>query len=359
MSGSFYRRKPSRKRWTANPANAIPFLGTILLTIVGAVSCDQDGGLTVDTSRLPDSTLPFREAIERGAKYVSTVTNSRGLPTRVQETILIASFNIQAFGESKMNDRWVMERLSEVIRRFDIVAIQEIRSKDQGLMPALMSYVNAAGGRYDFLLGPRLGDTSSKEQYAYVYDSTRIITGPDCTYTLNDDINVLHREPLIGRFWVRTNRTSQPWTFSLVNLHTDPDVAIQELEAMGGILASIRQFEATTAREDDVILLGDLNAGPDRLTSIRQRSGMQPVIVREATNVRGTEIYDNLVFDPSATSEYTANCGVLKLTEFFGISMQEALRLSDHNPVWAEFVVEERSSTNTPQFATQPFAAYR
>jgi len=272
---------------------------------------------------------------------------------------LIASFNIQVFGESKMNDRWVMERLAEVIRRFDIVAIQEVRSTNQTLLPTLVNYVNALGGRYDYLLGPRLGRSVSKEQYAYVYDAARVLTCKDCSYTLNDDIDLLHREPLIARFVARTSLTNRPWTFSLVNLHTDPDEAIAEVEAMGSILREIRNYEFMAGQEDDIILLGDFNAAPAKMRSLQTLAGMRPLVVNQTTNVRETQLYDNILIEPVANAEFTGLFGVLSLRDFFGITMDDALKLSDHNPVWAEFLVEERSSHSQQQMATQPFVGVR
>jgi deoxyribonuclease-1-like protein len=350
MSKARARRNKARSFLKSNSTSLLPYLGTAIMGLAGYLGCELDSLQQFDPGRLPQQLSALRDKMQLPAHYVSTAVQSRGLPSKAEETILVASFNIQAFGESKMNDRWVMERLAEVIRRFDVVAIQEIRSKDQALLPNLLRYVNATGQRYDFLLGPRLGDTVSKEQYAYVYDADRIITNKQCTYTLNDDINALHREPLVGRFVVRTARTYQPWTFSLVNLHTDPDVAQQEVDAMGGILREIRNFEFASAGEDDVILLGDLNAGPEKLGNIQRVAGMQPVIRNQPTNVRGTQIYDNLVFDPTPTAEFTGHAGVLKLDEFFNITKEEALKLSDHHPIWAEFLVEERG----PHTPAQP-----
>lgn len=41
--------------------------------------------------------------------------------------ITIASFNIEAFGQTKASKPEVMEILANIIRKYDIVAIQEIR----------------------------------------------------------------------------------------------------------------------------------------------------------------------------------------------------------------------------------------
>ncbi len=313
------------------------------------------------SSTQPSSQAPS-QALSQAPSQLSvqpSVTNATNelMPQRRAETILVGSFNIQTFGQSKMGDQWVMGRLAEVIRMFDVVGIQEIRSTDQTILDVLMTYVNSSGGRYQYVMGPRLGRTVSKEQYAYIYDSNRISTGPNATYTLNDDIDALHREPLVGRFVVRSNLTNRPWTFSLVNLHTDPDVAVQEVTSMGGIMREIRNWEFASAQEDDCILLGDFNAAPPKMGALQTVGGVYPLISNQPTNVRETEIYDNILIEPNLTSEYTRRAGVLSLAKLFKLSMKDALKLSDHNPVWAEFSVEENGPQNYNPNPNQQSAA--
>ena len=98
-----------------------------------------------------------------------------GMPSVARQgpMIRIASFNIQVFGEKKLNKPRVRGLLAEIIRGFDIVAIQEIRSK-QDIMPQFVDAINSTGRHYDYVVGPRLGRTSSKEQYAFVYDTASI-----------------------------------------------------------------------------------------------------------------------------------------------------------------------------------------
>ena len=59
-------------------------------------------------------------------------------------TIRIASFNIQVFGEKKVGDPRVRSLLVEIIRQFDVVAIQEIRSQ-QDILPQFVDAINADG----------------------------------------------------------------------------------------------------------------------------------------------------------------------------------------------------------------------
>ncbi len=46
--------------------------------------------------------------------------------------------------------------------------------KRDDVLPRFLSMVNANGGRYQYLIGPRLGRTVSTEQYAYLFDTSRV-----------------------------------------------------------------------------------------------------------------------------------------------------------------------------------------
>lgn len=122
-----------------------------------------------------------------------------------------------------------MDVLVKVVRRFDVVAIQEVRSTDDTVVPRFVEMVNADGSRYDFVIGPRLGRTNSKEQYAILFNTARIEVDRGSIYTVDDPQDLLHREPLVARFRVRGVPPEKAFTFNLVDIHTDPDETVQEL----------------------------------------------------------------------------------------------------------------------------------
>ena len=127
-------------------------------------------------------------------------------PPSVQpgETISIATFNIQVFGTSKLQNTVVMQRLVHIVRQLDLVAIQEVRSTDDGVIPSFVQMINSDGSRYHYVIGPRLGRTSSKEQYAFVYNTDRVEVDPNSVLSMDDPSDLLHREPLLARFRART-----------------------------------------------------------------------------------------------------------------------------------------------------------
>jgi endonuclease/exonuclease/phosphatase family metal-dependent hydrolase len=247
---------------------------------------------------------------------------------------LIASFNIQVFGESKLAKPQVVDVLARIVRQFDIVAVQEVRAKSDSVVPTFLAAINADGSRYQYVIGPRLGRTSSKEQYTFIYDSTRIEIDPSSVATLPNPGDKLHRPPLRARFRVRTNPPEAGFSFWLVDIHTDPDEVPQEVDALADAFVSMR---SVVADEDDVILLGDLNAAPQQFGRIKQIPGIGWAVSGATTNTRRSKTYDNLIFDRTATTEYTGRWGVLDLQQTFGLPLDKALEVSDHNPVWAAF----------------------
>lgn len=272
----------------------------------------------------------------------SPATRLQGLPLRTPQTILISSFNIQVFGKKKLEDPWVIEKIIAIIRQFDVVAVQEVRAEDQTTIPRLIQLINSNGAKYDYLLGPRLGRTSSKEQYAYIYDTARVVSSPDAIYTIEDNADLLHREPLVARFVTRVPQGVRPFSFSLVNMHTDPDEVKTELPVMHTVLKGIREFEYLSAHEDDVILMGDLNASPKQFGPLAQIPGIYWIIDSEPTNTIRKSIWDNMIFDRGLTNEFTGRSGVLDMCDMFGIKVDDALRISDHLPIWAEFTSQEQ-----------------
>jgi len=275
---------------------------------------------------------------------------------RTGDSIRIGSFNIQVFGRTKIDKPHVMDRLAKIARKFDIVAIQEIRSTSSDILPRFVDMINATGRRYDFVISERLGRTSSKEQYAFVFDTQSVEVDRTQLYTISDPHDMLHREPYVAWFRVRGPPTDRAFTFTLVNIHTDPDEVKQELDALDDVFRAVRD---DGRNEDDVIILGDLNVDDRHLGELGQIPGIYAAIrgVGVTTNTRGTKMYDNLVFHRGATGEFTGRAGVYDFMRDFNLTMDEALEISDHLPVWAEFDLEE--SFEAHRVAEQPGAPAR
>ncbi|MGI9428352.1 MAG: endonuclease/exonuclease/phosphatase family protein [Bythopirellula sp.] len=282
-------------------------------------------------SGAPEQQQPYRQA--------STSPSAPRQQFGGGETIRIASFNIQVFGNTKASKPYVMQELADIVNQFDVVAIQEIRSKDEYLIPNFVQLVNQRGRRFDHVIGPRIGITTSKEQYVYLFDTQRVEVDHQSVYTVSDPDGLLHREPLVATFRTRGVDPDQAFTFTLINVHTDPDIADQEMDVLGEVYRVVRR---SSRGEDDIILLGDFNVDDRHLGRLGQLPGILPLIAGVWTNTRQNRQYDNLIIHGPSTTEYSGRSGVFDFMRFKNLSLQQALQVSDHFPVWAEFSVYER-----------------
>ena len=61
------------------------------------------------------------------------------------------------------------------------------------------------------------------------------------------------------------------------------------------------------------------------------------VVANTPTNTRRNKTYDNILFSRFTTTEYTGRWGVVDIQSVFGLTLDQALEVSDHFPIWAEF----------------------
>ncbi|MEL7334690.1 MAG: hypothetical protein AAFN70_00560 [Planctomycetota bacterium] len=123
------------------------------------------------------------------------------------ETIRVATFNIQTFGNKKSSNVEILQQIAAIVSKFDVVAIQEVRSPKEAPIDRLVNQLNYAGGRFDYLLSQPLGTGTYKEQYAFVWDTTRIRLVPQSGYVVNDAENKMPREPMVATFETIPPRT--------------------------------------------------------------------------------------------------------------------------------------------------------
>jgi hypothetical protein len=282
-------------------------------------------------------------------------------PTPMQggPAIRIASFNIQVFGDKKASQPEIMWTLAAIIQNFHVVAIQEIRTQDDYFIDNfLRTYVNANGRTYDKVVGPRLGRSSSTEQYAFLYDTAAIQVNRSSIYTVNDPDDLLHREPLVAMFRTRGPPPDGAFTFVLVNMHTDPEETDTELDALAQVYQAVRR---ASGGEDDIILLGDLNVDDQHLGELGRLDGIRPLIRGVYTNTRQNALYDNIVLHQQSTAEFSGRAGIYNYLPLYQLppqqALEKALKVSDHLPVWAEFSTYE--ATTPGRVAGRPQAEIR
>ena len=137
------------------------------------------------------------------------------IPSSDNDTIKVAAFNLQIFGTTKASKPEVMEVLSKIIRNYDVIAVQEIRDESQTALLALRDTVNSNGVNYDYVVSDRLGRTTSKEQYAYLFN-TQTMQVMGSPYVYPDSSDIFQREPYVAEFKAKNGN----FDFVLITIQT-------------------------------------------------------------------------------------------------------------------------------------------
>ncbi|HEX4000617.1 MAG TPA: endonuclease/exonuclease/phosphatase [Pirellulales bacterium] len=260
---------------------------------------------------------------------------------RQGNTIRIASYDIQAFGPAKFGQPLAMKVIVELLRRFDVIALEEVRSPRDDQMPRLVELLNATGRHYDFVIGPRQGAEEAPEQFAIVFDAASVEVDRSTVYTVDDPGRRMAHDPLVASFQVRGPANDEAFTFTLVDVHVAPEHREAELTALAQVCRAVRSVSIQGRLEDDIILAGNFNADDQHLGALGEIPNSTTALAAMPTNTRGTRMCDNIVFDRLATTEFTGRAGVVDLMHEFNLSMSQALEVSDHLPIWAEFSIYE------------------
>jgi len=297
--------------------------------------------------RAVGDSLREQAARDIGGPAVQPVSLDRNAP-RSGDRIRIATFNIQRFGEKKSGNAEVMRIIALIVSNFDLVAIQEVQSPQAMPVARLVDLINRSGGRYDASVSEPIGRTTYREQYAFVWDATRIRMIPDSGYVVRDDSDRMHRPPMVASFETRIAPVAgrQPFRFTIINAHTDPSQVSprgesNEMNVLDDVFVRVRDYEYQNRGIMNFFLVGDLNVSTANLGELGQIPGVISVVGTTPTNTAGTKTYDHILFDSRITTGYTGIFGVVDYEREYGLTREQAAMVSDHRPVWAEFSAYE------------------
>jgi len=259
------------------------------------------------------------------------------------DLIRIASFNLGMFDRDKLKRPHVARFLAEAIRGFDILAVQDIRARNKGVLLDLVELVNSKSRHYDFATAPGVGRDDTEQYVAFLFDRASVEIDRRTVGAVTDPAGRFRQTPLLASFRVRGPDAKQAFTFTLINVHVDlnsvdSNGAKEELELLDEVFRAVRD---DGRGEDDIIMLGDFEADDQVLTRFGGSIGLSCAISDVPSTTRGGRLTDNILFNRHATIEFTGRSGVLDMMRKFNLSMQEALQVSDHLPVWGEFSVYE------------------
>jgi deoxyribonuclease-1-like protein len=252
------------------------------------------------------------------------------------QTIKIMSFNIQTFGVTKMSRPEAVTILVDLVSQADIIAVQEVRSVRIDPVERFMALLP---DKYGYVIGPREGRSSSKEQYWVIYDAEKFTVLQYDSWPDTEDI--FERSPFSVYF-----KTSGAFDFTLIDNHIRPSDAENEIRALPAVVT----YYVDLWNDPDVLVLGDFNADgryfdKTLLYSIFPEDKYKIIFTDEDTTVAASHnTYDRFIITSSASNYFTGNFGVIRFDEvydFSGYSIRPS-QVSDHYPIWAEFYVDSK-----------------
>lgn len=229
------------------------------------------------------------------------------LPARsLESSFLIATWNLREFGGKKYGGRLTdsMYFIAEVISRFDLVAVQEVRAD----LRALRDLVRLLGKWWDYLVTDvTYGVSGNGERMAFLFDKRTVrfdnMAG-EVVLPGSPDAPPLQlaRTPFVCSFrssWTRFDICSAHmyWGTSSAN---DPR-RLAEIAALAKLLAKEVAGELGDPLGRNVVLLGDFNIfnrKTDRTMQALEAAGFQmpPKLRATKTNALGDKEYDQIAY---------------------------------------------------------------
>jgi len=245
-----------------------------------------------------------------------------------------------------------MAVLVDVIRRYDIILIQEIRDSKETAIFKLLDQVNAKrGDQYEIVVSGRLGRTNSKEQYAYIYKSNVGIEVVQ-EYQYPDPDEKFQREPFVVKFSVSELGIND---LAIAGIHTDPDEAFEEVNE----LDKVNDAMETTVGSSNIMLMGDFNADCSYVSNskkeqlvLRTKAKYHWLIGDDAdTTTSATDCaYDRFVINGETLNGMVmpGSAKVFRFDTEYGLDNDLTKQVSDHYPIEVQFAApSSKRSTET------------
>jgi endonuclease/exonuclease/phosphatase family metal-dependent hydrolase len=322
-----------------------------------------------------------RKRVVEGLKRLRPALSS-AIPARTAtDTLLLATWNIREFDSGKYGFRGdePYYYIAEILSRFDLIAIQEIRD---GLYP-LQRLRKLLGSWCDFIVTDvTLGPSGNSERMAYLFDRRKVnFTGLAAELVLSKAKGAkvepvqMARSPYIAGF----NAGWAYFTLATVHIYYGTGVAVdprrleeitafsKTLAKQAGKLSGAPQYEPGVAPPpDNLIMLGDFNIFKREDVTMQAILDAGFRVPEQLLSIPGSNVDKNKHYDQIAYLKKltrltpTGKAGVFDYYEQIyrlddeaqyaveraekpGQSFKEwrTYRMSDHLPMWIEFGIDD------------------
>lgn len=288
---------------------------------------------------------------------------------KLDKNLLIASWNIRAFGDltrkwdsdekdSPKRDLHSVLCIAEIIKRFDVIAIQEVKAN----IRALRDTLKVLGDNWSLILTDvSKGDAGNGERMAYLFDTRRVqLSGLAGELVVPSEWSKKINSNALNEQFVRTpfavSFRSNNLTFILVTLHIKYGKKSKDrIDELKGIAQWLADWASDiNAYHQNLITLGDFNIDKrgDLLNETFLSEGLYvPPQLQNKEVTRSifnqTKYYDQIAWFnnnkniPNLSMEFIngGNYDFVKtaLTNRDCSKHSLSFLMSDHYPLWAEF----------------------
>lgn len=258
--------------------------------------------------------------------------------------LIVASFNIQNFGKTKMRERpLVVDTLISIFLKYDVVAVQEISHKNGDTPQRFLDSLNKySEDSFDMLISERSGlqadDKTSQEQYGFYFKNAKIQKLDEGVLYPDEEKDYFQREPYMAHF----KSVEGDFDFVLITVHTapaksgNPDITLNEVSSLDEV---VKWAKIHYPNEKDFIVVGDFNAD----CSYVDEADLEALDIKknyawlipntEKTNLAKSAdcTYDRIVISTECTENFNGTWGVDRCFK--------STKVSDHWPIWAQFKI--------------------
>jgi len=251
----------------------------------------------------------------------------------------VCSFNVQIFGDSKVQKADVMSIVTKIFQRYDLCLIMEIRSTTDNAINKLLAAINDGKDTYGLVLSDRLGRSNSKEQYGFFYNKKKIQIKNKMHFDDKAAGDIFEREPFLVHFHVATAAVPD---FFIGGIHTSAEKAVQEI----GDLVKVYDQAIKKFKLQEGIIMGDYNAGcgyfPKKdwaANPFRKDPRFLWLIGDDIDTTVGKAdcAYDRVVVGGKNLQKHVKNTKTYFYDREYKVDATLVKRVSDHYPV--EFVI--------------------
>jgi len=301
-----------------------------------------------------------------------------GVPAKhLDHNLLIGTWNIRSIGDlyeswdendgSPKRNLRALAYIAEIIRHFDVIAIQEVKRDTSAIRYLLDEFL---GTDWDVILSDvTVGDRGNTERLAYIYDKRRArpsglageIVLP--ATASGDPVEQFDRTPYIVGF------RSAGENFALLTAHIrygdNAADRLPEIEVLARYIADeIRARTKTNMEVSNLIVLGDFNIddrGNNPLFRAFTSTGL--VVPKKLLNLKTTynskpKFYDQIAWfmgDLDLLSSQEAGVIDFANAVYRELSLRQmSYRVSDHFPLWVEFLIDRSNEQIAETLGVDP-----